>query len=104
MEFDHPEIYAPVDLHVGHCHLAVAAPADVARSEDPQRWSHLRVATKYPNVTRRYFAARGVQAECIKLNGAPELAPNLGLCRRILHPVPPGSAPRPTGRAEHPRP
>src|SRR3546814_11834790 len=79
MEFDHTEIYAPVHLHVGHCHLAVAAPADVARSEDPQRWSHLRVATKYPNVPRRYFAARGVQAECIKLNGALALAPHPGL-------------------------
>src|SRR3546814_4040775 len=82
MGFDHPEIYAPVDLHVGHCHLAVAAPAAGARSADPQRWSHLRVATQYPNVTRRYSAARGVQAECIKLTGALKPAPNRGLCRR----------------------
>jgi len=91
MEFDHSEIYAPVDLDVGHCHLAVAAPADVARTEDPTRWSHLRVATKYPNITRAYFAERGVQAECIKLNGALELAPNLGLCRRIVDLVQTGS-------------
>ncbi|MBT5415171.1 MAG: ATP phosphoribosyltransferase, partial [Rhodospirillaceae bacterium] len=48
------------------------------------RWSHVRVATKYPAITRRHFAARGVQAECIKLNGAMELAPGLGLCRRIV--------------------
>ena len=48
------------------------------------QWSHLRIATKYPNITKRYFAARGVQAECIKLNGAMELAPKLGLCRRIV--------------------
>lgn len=48
------------------------------------QWSHLRIATKYPNITKRYFAARGVQAECIKLNGAMELAPRLGLCRRIV--------------------
>ena len=100
MEFDHPEISAPVDLNVGHCHLAVAAPAEIAKTEDPQRWSHLRVATKYPNVTRSYFAARGVQAECIKLNGALELAPNLGLCRRIVDLVQTGSTLRANGLVE----
>jgi len=91
MEFDHPEIYAPVDLDVGHCRLSVAEPAELAANEDPRRWSHLRIATKYPNVTRRHFAARGVQAECIKLNGAMELAPRLGLCRRIVDLVQTGS-------------
>ena len=52
--------------------------------DDPNRWSHIRVATKYPNITRAHFAARGVQAECIKLSGAMELAPTLGLSRRIV--------------------
>jgi ATP phosphoribosyltransferase len=52
--------------------------------DDPSRWSHIRVATKYPEITRRHFARRGVQAECIKLSGAMELAPGLGLCRRIV--------------------
>jgi ATP phosphoribosyltransferase len=42
------------------------------------------VATKYPEIARRHFAARGVQAECIKLNGAVELAPRIGLCRHIV--------------------
>ena len=42
-------------------------------------------------MTRRHFAARGVQAECIKLNGAMELAPSLGLCRRIVDLVSTGS-------------
>ena len=78
MEFDYSEIYAPLDLDIGHCRMAVAAPAEWAGHEDPHSWSHLRVATKYPEVTRRHFAARGVQAECIKLNGAIELAPLLG--------------------------
>ena len=84
MEFDYPEIYVPVDLDIGHCRLSVAAPRDFAEQDDPSRWSHIRVATKYPEVTRKHFAARGVQAECIKLNGAMELAPGLGLCRRIV--------------------
>ncbi len=91
MEFDYPELYAPVDLNIGHCRLSVAAPRDLAESDDPSRWSHIRVATKYPEITRRHFAARGVQAECIKLNGAMELAPGLGLCRRVVDLVSTGS-------------
>jgi ATP phosphoribosyltransferase len=84
LEFDYPEIYAPVDLGIGHCRLSVAEPADMSATDDPSRWSHIRVATKYPNITQSHFAARGVQAECIKLSGAMELAPTLGLCRRIV--------------------
>ncbi len=84
MEFDYPEIYAPLDLGIGRCRMAVAAPPELLALEDPAGWSHVRVATKYPEVTRRHFAARGVQAECIKLHGAMELAPGLGLCRRIV--------------------
>lgn len=84
MEFDYPEIYAPLDLRIGRCRLAVAEPAALVAVDDPAQWSHVRVATKYPELTRRHFAARGVQAECIKLNGAMELAPKLGLCRRIV--------------------
>ena len=83
-EFSHPEIYAPVDLNIGNCRMVVACPAEQAGTEDPKSWSHLRVATKYPSLTKRYFARRGVQAECIKLNGAMELAPQMGLCRRIV--------------------
>ncbi len=84
MEFDYPELYAPVDLGIGRCRLVVAEPRALVRRDDPARWSHIRIATKYPAITRRHFAARGVQAECIKLNGALELAPGLGLCRRIV--------------------
>ena len=84
MEFDFSEIYAPVDLGIGKCRLSVAEPAAQAVDDDPRTWSHVRVATKYPNVTRAHFARRGVQAECVKLNGAMELAPILGLCDRIV--------------------
>ncbi|GAB2178687.1 ATP phosphoribosyltransferase [Dongia sp. agr-C8] len=84
LEFDYPEIYAPVDLGIGKCRLSVAEPAEMSEKDDPSRWSHIRVATKYPNITQRHFAARGVQAECIKLQGAMELAPTLGLCGRIV--------------------
>jgi ATP phosphoribosyltransferase len=84
MEFDSREIYIPVDLKVGACRMVVAEPADMLAADNPRRWSHVRVATKYPQITRRHFARRGVHAECIKLNGAIEIAPKLGLCQRIV--------------------
>ncbi|WP_299442196.1 ATP phosphoribosyltransferase [uncultured Rhodospira sp.] len=100
MEFNYPELYAPLDLGIGACRLAVAEPEALSGEDDPGRWSHVRVATKYPEVTRRHFAARGVQAECIKLNGAMELAPALGLCRRIVDLVSTGSTLRANGLVE----
>jgi ATP phosphoribosyltransferase len=100
MEFDYSEIYAPLDLDVGHCRLAVAATADWAAREDVGRASHIRVATKYPEITRRHFAARGIQAECIKLNGAIELAPQLGLCRHIVDLVQTGATLQANGLIE----
>jgi ATP phosphoribosyltransferase len=84
MEFDYPELYVPADLGIGRCRISVAEPSELVTRDDPARWSHIRVATKYPEITRRHFARRGVQAECIKLSGAMELAPGLGLCRRIV--------------------
>jgi ATP phosphoribosyltransferase len=100
MEFDYSEIYAPLDLDIGHCRMAVATVQDGVGCEDPRRWSHIRVATKYPEITRRYFAARGVQAECIKLNGAIELAPKLGLCRHIVDLVQTGATLKANGLVE----
>ena len=100
MEFDYPEIYAPVDLDLGHCRLSVAEPKALADSDDPTRWSHVRIATKYPEVTKRHFAERGVQAEVIKLSGAMELAPSLGLCRRIVDLVSTGSTLKANGLVE----
>ena len=100
MEFEYPEIYAPLDLKIGRCRLVVAAPQDLADQDQPARWSRVRVATKYPEITRRHFAARGVQAECIKLNGAMELAPQLGLCRRIVDLVQTGATLKANGLME----
>lgn len=90
-EFSYSEIYAPLDLNIGHCRLSVAMPEEEAKKDDPRQWSHIRVATKYPALTARHFAKRGVQTECIKLNGAMEIAPALGLARRIVDLVSTGS-------------
>ena len=100
MEFDYADVYTPVDLKVGHCRLAVAEPGELVAGDDPARWSHIRVATKYPSITRRHFAARGVQAECIRLSGAVELAPGLGLCRRVVDLVQTGETLRANGLVE----
>ena len=100
MEFDYPEIYAPVDLGIGYCRMAVAEPADLEAADDPATWSHVRVATKYPAVTARHFAGRGVQAECIRLSGAIELAPALGLCQRIVDLVSSGATLKANGLVE----
>ncbi len=100
MEFDYPEIYSPIDLGIGYCRLAVAEPAEIVGQDDPATWSHIRIATKYPEITRSHFARRGVQAECIKLNGAMELAPKLGLCRRIVDLVSSGETLRANGLVE----
>jgi ATP phosphoribosyltransferase len=100
MEFAYSELYAPVDLNIGHCRLSVAEPAEDAARDDPASWSHVRVATKYPSLTRSHFEARGVQAECIKLNGAMELAPLLGLSSRIVDLVSSGRTLRENGLIE----
>lgn len=96
-EFAYPDLYAPVDLDIGHCRLSVAEPAQRG-SEGPA--SHLRVASKYPNLTRRHFERQGVQAEVVKLNGAMELAPGLGLASRIVDLVSTGRTLKDNGLVE----
>ena len=78
------DVYEPLDLKFGNCRLVVAQP----RTSPPNRsfadWSYIRVATKFPRITERYFNARGVSVEIIRLSGSIELAPLVGLCERIV--------------------
>ena len=99
MEFDYPEIYAPLDLGIGRCRVSVAEPVN-ATTDDPRRWSRVTVATKYPNIAQRHYAARGVQAEIVHLNGAMELAPSMGLARLIVDLVQTGSTLKANGLKE----
>ena len=99
-EFDYSEIYAPIDLKIGHCRLSVAAMKDLLKVEDPVTWSNIRVATKYPNITKSYFARKGVQVEAIKLNGSIELAPVLLMCRRVVDLVSTGKTLKENGLKE----
>lgn len=101
MEFEYSDIYAPLDLQIGKCHISVAAPKDdMVESEEISKLSSIMVATKYPNITKKYFEARGVQANCVKLNGAMELAPALGLCKRIVDLVSTGATLKANGLVE----
>lgn len=97
-EFAYPDLYAPVDLDIGHCRLSVAEPVGQSASEG--RISHLRVASKYPNLTRRHYERQGIQAEVVKLNGAMELAPGLGLASRIVDLVSTGRTLKDNGLVE----
>lgn len=92
MEHGADGIYEPLDLGIARCRLMVAAPKDA-----PPVTGRLRVATKFVNITRRYFASCGRQADVIKLYGAMELAPIVGLADRIVDIVDTGNTLRANG-------
>ena len=99
-EYNYSEVYAPLDLNIGYCRLSVAAPSKLIKKEDPTTWSNIRVATKYPNLTKRFFANTGIQVEAIKLNGSMELAPSLSMCKRIVDLVSTGKTLKENGLKE----
>ncbi len=72
-------LYEPLDLDIAKCRLMVAGPAGVAEPE-----GRMKIATKFVNSTRRYYAGQGKQVEIIKLYGSMELAPLVGLADRIV--------------------
>jgi len=94
------DVYEPLDLKFGYCRMMVAEPANLAKVDDPSCWSHIRIATKYPHVTEKYFASKGVQVEIIKLYGSIELAPLVGLSDRIVDLVSTGETMRQNGLVE----
>lgn len=81
-EFDSAAIYRLLDLKIGKCRLAVAGDKD--KKLDLNNISHIRIATKYQSVTTKFFNNYGIQAETIKLNGAIEIAPKIGLSDYIV--------------------
>ncbi len=87
-------LYEPLDLGIARCRLMVCGRADVALPT-----GRLRVATKYLNITQRYYAERGVQVEPIKLYGSMELAPLVGLADCIVDLVDTGNTLRANGLA-----
>jgi ATP phosphoribosyltransferase len=86
MEHGGEGLYEPVDLEIAKCRLMVAGIPDADPGE-----RRMRIATKYVNSTKRYFAAQGKQVEIIKLYGSMELAPIVGLADRIVDVVDTGN-------------
>lgn len=98
-EFCYEEIYSILDLKIGKCRLSVARIKDSKKNLN-EKSGHILVATKYKNTVTDYFADKGIRAECIKLNGAIELAPKLGICSSIVDLVSSGKTLKENGLVE----
>jgi ATP phosphoribosyltransferase len=90
-------LYQPVDLNIAKCRMSVAVSAGFDYASAVRQGARLRVATKYVNVAREHFAAKGVHVDLIKLYGSMELGPLVGLSDAIVDLVSTGS----TLRANH---
>lgn len=78
------DLYEPLDLKFGYCRLMVAEPKELSVGDDMRNWCNVRIATKFPNITEKFFASKGIPVEIIKLYGSMELAPLVGLSERIV--------------------
>ncbi len=76
------DVYEPLDLKFGPCKVVLAGPINAGPAQEVR--SSFRVATKYPNITERYFSRKGESVEVVKLYGSIELAPVVGLAERIV--------------------
>ena len=92
LEYGSHSLYEPLDLQIAKCKLMTAGPVGV-----PEPRGRLRVATKFVNVARRYYAEQGRQVEVIKLYGSMELAPLVGLADKIIDVVDTGNTLRANG-------
>ena len=90
-------LYQPVDLGIARCRMMVAARRGYDYQAAVRQGARLRIATKYVQITRQHFAAKGVHLDLIKLYGSMELAPLLGLADAIVDLVSSGR----TLRANH---
>ena len=79
LEYGGDGYYEPLDLGIGQCRLMVAGPAGPALTP-----SRMRIATKFVNTTKKYYAGQGIQVDVIRLYGGMELAPLTGLAHRIV--------------------
>jgi ATP phosphoribosyltransferase len=94
LEYEGDELYEPLDLGIARCRMMLAGP------EQPSALNgRPRIATKYVNTARNYFAEKGLQVEIIKLYGSMELAPVLGLSDQIVDLVDTGNTLRANGLA-----
>ena len=93
-------LYEPLDLKFGACRLSVAEPVNISEPYDLEKLSFIRVATKYPKITDRFFRSKGIHPEIIVLYGSVELAPLVGLADRIVDLVQTGTTLKVNGLRE----
>ncbi len=93
-------LYRPVDLGIARCRLSVAAPQGWDYPAAVRQGARLRVATKYLNLAREHFAAKGVHVDLVKLYGSMELAPLTGMADAIVDLVSTGGTLRANGLVE----
>lgn len=84
------DVYELLDLKFSKCRMMVAVP-EALKQEKLSDYTHMRVATKFPKISERFFHSMGMQMEFIKLNGSIELAPIVGLAEIIVDIVETGS-------------
>ena len=84
-------LYQPIDLRIAKCRMSVAVPAGFDYASAVRQGARLRVATKYVQIAREHFAAKGVHVDLIKLYGSMELGPLVGLSDAIVDLVSTGS-------------
>ena len=84
-------LYQPIDLNIAQCRMSVAVPNGFDYANAVRQGARLRVATKYVQIAREHFAAKGVHVDLIKLYGSMELAPLIGLADAIVDLVSTGS-------------
>jgi ATP phosphoribosyltransferase len=94
------DLYEPLDLKFGFCRMVLAEPKELRAEDDPSKWTHIRVATKFPRITENYFRNKGIQVEIVKLYGSIELAPIVGLSERIVDLVSTGQTLKENGLVE----
>lgn len=90
-EWGETSLYQPLDLDIARCRMSVAVPASFDYAGKVRQGARLRVATKYVNIAREFFAAKGVHVDLIKLYGSMELAPLTGMADAIVDLVSSGS-------------
>ena len=83
-EWGETSLYQPLDLDIARCRMSVAVPVGFDYAGQVQQGARLRVATKYVNIAREFFAAKGVHVDLIKLYGSRELAPLTGMADAIV--------------------
>ncbi len=99
MEYGAQNVYELIDLKIANCRLMTAGRVDSAGNRQVPVGGRLKIATKYINLTRQYYASRGEQVDVIKLYGSMELAPLVGLGDLIVDVVDTGNTLRANGLA-----